>query len=131
MRGLKEKKYEYSFEKLEVWKASIKFAKSIYKTTKEFPSEEKFGLTSQLKRAVISISSNIAEGSGKNSLKDQARFSEMAYASLLEVLNQLILAHELEIINEQTLNDLRFELESLSKQLNALKNSQIRRQNEN
>lgn len=124
-------KHQYTFEKLEVWKASIKFAKSIYKTTNGFPSEEKFGLTSQLRRATISISSNIAEGSGKNSLKDQARFSEMAYASLLEVLNQLVLAYELEIINEQTLNDLRFELESLSKQINALKNTQIRRQNEN
>lgn len=130
MRSLKLKSYEYSFEKLDVWKASIDFAKSIYKTASLFPTEERFGLTSQLKRAVISVSSNIAEGSAKKSLKDQARFSEIAYASLLEVLNQLILAFELDLINEETLNALRLELENLSKQINALKNSQTRRLNE-
>lgn len=130
MRGLNTKNHKYGFEKLEVWKSSINFAKSIYKIANKFPPEEKFGLTAQIKRAVISVSSNIVEGSAKKSLKEQARFSEIAYASLLEVLNQLILAFELEFIDENTLNEFRFELENLSKQLNGLKNSQIRRQNE-
>ena len=130
MSSLEVKDFRYSFEKLDVWKASIKFAKSIYQATSKFPSEEKFGLTSQIKRAVISISSNIAEGSAKKSLKDQARYTEIAYASLLEVLNQLILAYELEFISEELLLHLRLELENLSKQINALKNSQLRRINE-
>lgn len=130
MSNCSAKYHKYGFEKLEVWKASIKLAKLIYKTTSEFPNEEKFGLVSQIKRAVTSVSSNIVEGSGKKSLKDQARYTEISYASLLEVLNQLRLAYELEFISESKICELRLEIENLSKQLNALKNSQIRRQYE-
>lgn len=119
--------YKFSFEKLEIWQASIKFAKIIYEITNKFPVEERFGLTSQIKRAAISISSNIAEGSAKKSLKDQARYTEIAFGSLLEVLNQFILAFELLFINESDLSVIRTEIESLSRQINALKNSQIRR----
>lgn len=122
--------YEYGFEKLEVWKASIQFTKSIYKITNKFPDAEKFGLTAQIKRAAISISSNITEGSAKNSLKEQAKYTEIAFASLLEVINQLILAFELSFIMEDELEILRFEAENLSRQLNAFKNSQVRRLNE-
>ena len=86
-----EEIYKYNFEKLEVWKNSIDFAKKIYEITECFPDVEKFGLVSQIRRAVVSISSNIAEGSAKQPLKDQARFTEMAFGSLMEVLNQIIL----------------------------------------
>ena len=122
--------YKFSFEKLEVWQFSINFAKIVYGIANKFPMEEKFGLTSQIKRAVISISSNIAEGSAKKSLKDQARYTEIAFGSLLEVLNQFILAFELSYISEQDLFIIRTEIESLSRQINALKNSQIRRSHE-
>lgn len=119
--------HNYSFEKLEVWKNSINFAKIVYKITAKFPSDEKFGIVNQIRRATVSISSNIAEGSGKNSLKDQARFVEIAYGSLLETLNQIILSYELSFIKYNEYCLLRERIESIARQLNALKKSQIKR----
>lgn len=119
--------YIYGFEKLEVWKNSIVLAKLIYNITNNFPKNETYGLISQIRRAIVSVSSNIAEGSSKNSYKDQARFSEIAYGSLLEVLNQLIISYELEYINEDCYLECRNQIEVLSRQLNAYKNSQITR----
>lgn len=121
--------HRYSFEKLEVWQNSMGFAKQVYLLTNQFPKSELYCLTSQIRRAVISISSNIAEGSTRNSLKDQARFTEIAYGSLLEVLNQLILANELSYINNEDLDLLRCKIEEIGRQLNALKKSQIERYN--
>ena len=83
---------KYSFENLEVWQKSRKLVKTIYKTTEKFPKDEKFGLTSQIRRVSISVSSNIAEGSTRWSKKDKARFYEIAFGSLMEILNQLILS---------------------------------------
>ena len=122
-----EHNYIYGFEKLEVWKNSITLAQLVYNITANFPKNETYGLTSQIRRAIVSVSSNIAEGSSKNSYKDQARFSEMAYGSLLEVLNQLIISYELEYINEECYIECRNQIEVLSRQLNAYKNSQITR----
>lgn len=119
--------YEYNFEKLEVWKFSIEFAKKIYEITERFPDIEKFGLVSQIRRAVVSISSNVAEGSAKQSLKDQARFTEMAFGSLMEILNQIILSFKLKFIKEKDYMDIRDYIENLSRQLNALKKSQLKR----
>lgn len=121
--------YKFGFEKLEVWQNSIQLSKLIYYLTLSFPKEETYGLTSQIKRAMISVSSNIAEGSSKNSLKDQARFSEIAFGSLLEVLNQIILAYELSYISEENYIDCRNKIEIISRQLNALKKSQVERTN--
>ncbi len=121
--------YKFGFEKLEVWQNSIQLSKLIYYLTLSFPKEETYGLTSQIRRAMISVSSNIAEGSSKNSLKDQARFSEIAFGSLLEVLNQIILAFELSYISEENYIDCRNKIEIISRQLNALKKSQVKRTN--
>ena len=71
----------YSFEKLDVWMEARQLVKWIYIHTASFPSEEKFGLVMQLRRAAISIVSNLAEGSGRQSSKDQAHFSQIAYGS--------------------------------------------------
>ena len=122
--------YEYNFEKLEVWKFSIDFAKKVYEITESFPDIEKFGLVSQIRRAVVSISSNVAEGSAKQSLKDQARFTEMAFGSLMEILNQMILSFKLKFIKEKDYIDIRNYIENLSRQLNALKKSQLKRYKE-
>ena len=122
--------YEYNFEKLEVWKFSIDFAKNVYEITESFPDIEKFGLISQIRRAVVSISSNVAEGSAKQSLKDQARFTEMAFGSLMEILNQIILSFKLKFIKEKDYIDIRNYIENLSRQLNALKKSQLKRYKE-
>lgn len=120
--------HEFSFEKLNVWQNSINFVEDIYKLTDKFPKSELYCLTSQIRRATISIPSNIAEGSTRKSFKDQARYTEIAFGSLLETLTQLIIAHKLQYINENDFNNSRIEIEKISRQLNALKNSQIERQ---
>ena len=78
----------FGFEKLEVWQLAIDFADIVYSATRNFPTDERFGLTNQMRRAAVSISSNIAEGSSRNSRKDFARFIEIATGSLYEVLSQ-------------------------------------------
>jgi len=106
--------YTYSFEKLEVWNESKEFTKSIYTLTSTFPDSEKFGLVSQLRRASVSICSNIAEGSARKSFKDKAHFTTMAFSSTVEVLNQLILSFELHIIKESDYLKLRQDIESVT-----------------
>ena len=117
--------YIYSFEKLEVWVEAKELSKMIYTITKEFPNDEKFGLTSQLKRASISICSNIAEGSARKTNKDKAHFTVIAFSSAVEVLNQIIIAHELSLINTEKYTVLRQNIESITNKLNALRNYQI------
>jgi four helix bundle protein len=112
--------HTYSFEKLNVWQNTREFTKKVYLITHDFPADEKFGLVSQIRRAVISISSNIAEGSSRSSLKDQAHFYNMAYSSALEVISQLMLSLDLQLINETTYTELREALEQITNQLNAL-----------
>lgn len=114
---------EYGFEKLLVWQESKDIAVIIYKTTQSFPSEEKYGLTNQLRRAAISVSSNIAEGSNRTTKNDQARFYSIAYSSLMEVLSQIIISRELGFIQKEQYENIRLKIESISNKLNALKNS--------
>jgi len=117
--------YLFSFEKLEVWKCSVDLTKSIYELTNLFPENEKFGLISQLRRASISIASNLAEGTSRNTNKDKAHFTTMAYSSLMEVLNQLILSKELNFISENDYGKLRENISKISNMLNALRKSQL------
>lgn len=93
--------HTYSFEKLKAWKESRKLVRQIYQLTKTLPDSEKFGLMSQMRRAAISVSSNLAEDSGRATLNDQKHFYRMAYSSLLEILNQLILALDLAYISKE------------------------------
>lgn len=116
--------YSYSFEKLEVWIESKELAKSIYHIKNHFPDNEKFGLTSQLRRASISICSNVAEGSARNSFKDKAHFTTIAFASCVEVLNQIIISNELNFISNEDYFLLRIKIESITNKLNALRNFQ-------
>ncbi len=116
---------EYSFEKLIVWQKSKQLAVIIYKTTKDFPKEELFGMTSQMRRCCVSIASNIAEGSGRNSPKDKARFTEIAYSSALELVNQTIISLELEYISDENYKIIRQELHDITYMLNGLYKSQI------
>lgn len=117
--------YTYYFEKLDVWKISIQLTKDVYTVTKSFPDEEKFGLISQLRRASSSVPTNITEGLSRDSFKDQARFSTIAYGSLMEVLNLLIIAKELDYIEEENYLELRLNINEVSNKLNSLKKSQI------
>jgi len=90
----------YSFEKLEVWQHARKLAVWTYSITKKFPSGEKFGLIIQMRRAAISIASNLAEGTSRKTSKDQSHFSTIAYSSTIELLNDLIISSDLLFISE-------------------------------
>jgi len=113
--------HTYSFEKLEVWQLARKFVGFIYQITKIFPPEEKYGLVTQIRRASLSIASNIAEGSGRKSKKDQSNFYQMAYGSAMEVLNQVIISLDLKLMPENDYFTCRSKLEELSMKLYALK----------
>ncbi len=126
-----DKMYIYSFEKLEVWNEAKEFTKSIYLLTSKFPDSEKFGLVSQLRRASVSICSNVAEGSARKSYKDKAHFTTMAFGSAVEVINQLILSFELCFITELDYKKLREALESVTNKLNGLRTFQISKATEN
>ena len=113
--------YIYSFEKLEVWKLAKDLCVYIYKLTSKFPIEEKFGLISQMRRASVSIVSNIAEGGSRMSAKDQSHFYNIAYSSAIEVLNQLIISHALSLITEDSLIESRQKIEPVTGGLSNLK----------
>ncbi len=102
------------YKELEVWKKSIEFVKTVYMITNEFPQEEKFGIVSQIRRAAISIPSNIAEGATRFSDKDSSRFMDIALGSISELETQLIISKELGFIE-----NVDNELETL-KQINAM-----------
>lgn len=116
-----------SFTQLIVWQKGHKFALDIYAITKDFPKEELFGLTSQIRRAVVSITSNIAEGFGRQSYKDKARFYILAFGSLTEVQNQLLLARDLNYLEKTKFNQLWENSIEIQKMLSVLiKNSQAK-----
>ncbi len=103
------------------------FVGNVYKLTGQFPDSEKYNLTSQIRRAAVSITCNLSEGTSRSSFKDQARFSEIAYGSLLEVLNLLIVAKDLNLILEENFSELRSQIETLASQISGLKKSQLQR----
>lgn len=117
----------YSFENLKVWQESIKLGFIIYKTTSKYPNEERYGIVSQMTRAVISVSSNIAEGTSKQSFKDQLRFIEISYGSLMELLSQIIISKELSYISDKEYSMLREQIETVSKLLSGYRKSLINR----
>ena len=88
----------YSFEKLECWQQARQLAVWTYNTTRTFPAEEKFGITSQMRRAAVSIASNIAEVTSRKTAKDQNHFSTISYSSTIELLNDLIIANDLKFL---------------------------------
>jgi four helix bundle protein len=87
------------FTDLKTWQTSRELTKLIYKTTADFPASELYGLTSQMKRASISVASNIAEGFRRDTMKDKIHFYVMAHGSLTELQNQLILGHDLSFMS--------------------------------
>ena len=119
--------YQFSFEKLDVWQLSRKLSVSIYKRTQSFPPEEKYSLTSQTRRSALSVSANIAEGTTRVSAKDQSHFTTIAFSSLMELFNHLIIASDLGYIIEDELNNYRQQIQPLSVKLSNLKASQIKR----
>ena len=113
--------YLFNFEKLDVWKKAKEFTQKVYILTKSFPDEEKFGLTSQLRRSAISVCSNIAEGSSRISKNDQKHFYNLAYSSLMENINQFLISENLDYITENNVHALRKDVNIISYMLNNLR----------
>lgn len=118
---------QFAFEKLEVWQSARKLALEVSRTTKEFPKSELYGLTSQSNRSSLSVASNLAEGSSRVSLKDQAHFSNQAYSSLMETASHLIISTDLGLVTEDVTDLLLNHAHDLSVRINNLRDSQIRR----
>jgi len=112
--------YTYAFEKLAVWKANRQFIKRLYSASKSFPKEELFGITSQIRRATVSVSCNLAEGSARISGKEQNRFYEIAFGSAVEVVNLLILTNDLEMLPDNDYAYLRNEMEKITFDISTL-----------
>jgi len=121
--------YQLGFEKLVVWKEARLFISKIYEITKGFTFDEKYGLTNQIRRAAVSVSGNIAEGSSRTSPKDQAHFTQLAYGSLIEVLSHLYVALDLSYLTSEDFEEVRLNVYKLSNQLNALRKAQLKRLN--
>ena len=113
----------FNFEKLEVWQKAIQFADLVYRLTKTFPDDERFGLTSQMRRAAVSISSNIAEGTSRHSRDDYARFLEIASGSLFEVVSQSFIGRNLGLLNDDAFRALYSAAEEQSRMLSGLRRS--------
>jgi four helix bundle protein len=109
-----------SFTDLQVWQSSRRLALIIYKETKMFPESEKFGLVSQIRRAVISVSSNIAEGYGRSSSKDREHFYVMASGSLFELKSQIIISNDLGFLDTDIMDRILAEADITHKQINSL-----------
>jgi four helix bundle protein len=117
--------YTYAFEKLDVWHRGCELNKQIYEISRRLPQDERFGVVSQIRRSGISITCNLAEGSGRTKGKEQARFSEIAYSSLMEVLNLLITCVDLKYIEQAEVDAVRPLIEEISHKINALRVSQL------
>lgn len=115
----------FNFEKLTVWERAIDFADSVYGMTRHFPDDERFGLISQTRRAAISISSNLAEGSSRSSKIDFARFVEISTGSAFEVVSQAVIARRQGFLADSDFTRLYGAVEELSRMLSGLRKSLI------
>jgi len=113
----------HRYKELNVWKRSREFCSSIYSITTKFPQDEKFGLTSQLRRAAISIPSNIAEGASRSSKNDFARILEISIGSSYEIETQLLIATDLKYISKENSVELSQTIISIIKMLSKLRSS--------
>lgn len=116
----------FYYKKLEVYQYSKELVTAVYQLLSLFPQEEKFALCDQLRRAVISIPSNIAEGFGRVSTKEKVHFIEIAYGSLMEVSCQLDIAKDLKYLRESDFTTLMQQMEAIARMLSALRFSIIK-----
>ena len=119
--------YQFPHEKLQVWHSARALAKMVYDKIAAFPKHEQFGLTSQLRRSSVSVMSNLAEGSGRTSARDQAHFSQMAYGSLLELDAQFQLSVDLGFLDAYGYEEVRAMIDDLAVKISALRTSQVNR----
>lgn len=112
----------HNFRKLNIWTKSMDLVTDIYKLTNTFPSDERFGIISQMQRAALSCPTNIAEGSAKSSTKDFSRFLEISVGSLYELETELNVSRNLEYINNETFEVYQNKIVELQKMIIAFKN---------
>jgi len=108
------------FRRLQVWEKAHALTLQVYKSTKSFPSEERFGLTSQMRRAAASIPANIAEGCGRDGDPEFARFLQMAMGSATELEYHLLLAHDLEFLDKKQYDELAGSIDEVKRMLATL-----------
>lgn len=113
----------HNLEDLKIWNKAMELAVDIYKATENFPSEEKFGLTSQVRRSAVSIPSNIAEGAGRNSKKEFSYFLGVSNGSSYELKTQLIISQKLSLIKKDTAKELINRINELQKMNYGLQGS--------
>ncbi|WP_449371260.1 four helix bundle protein [Thiomonas sp.] len=117
-----------NYQELQVWQKAMAFVESVYRATQAFPREEQFGLTNQVRRAVVSIPSNIAEGQGRNSTQAFLHFLSIAYGSLQESETQIMLAHRLGYMNPTDQDALLSAASEIARMINGLQKSLAVRQ---
>lgn len=117
----------YAFENLSAWKEARVLVASVYRILDKFPKFERYALCDQIRRSIVSVPSNLAEGSGRISPKEQLHFYEIAYGSLMEAYNQLILATDLNYIAENDLSALRPQIDIVARKLNGLRSSLLKK----
>ncbi|MBB6682230.1 four helix bundle protein [Aequorivita sp. 609] len=105
----------HNFQELKIWQKSMDIAEQTYRITTKFPKEEKYGLTSQVRRSAISVPSNIAEGAGRNTDGEFKNFLGIANGSSNELFTQLVLSHRLELVSENTVKPILNELIEIQK----------------
>ena len=118
----------YAFENLNAWNEARKLVIAVYQLLDNFPKFENYALCDQIRRSIVSVPSNIAEGSGRTSIKEQLHFYEISYGSLMESYNQLIIAADIKYIEEQDLDTLRPQIDIVARMLNGLRASLLKKQ---
>lgn len=116
----------FAYRKLSVYQKALQWVIDVYGLCRKFPDFEKFALSSQVRRAAVSVTSNIAEGMSRSSNKDVAHFLEISYGSLMEVQSQLEVALLLNYITKEELDVIDPKTEEIAKMLSGLKNSKLR-----
>lgn len=117
--------FQFQFEKLNAWQEARKLVVNVYQLLEKFPKSENCALCDQLRRAVVSVPSNIAEGSGRLAIKEQIHFLEIAYASLMEVYCQLQIAVDLSYITPDDLQIVKRKIFTTSKLISGLRTSKV------
>jgi four helix bundle protein len=113
----------HNLKELKIWNKAIDLSVAVYKATSNFPREEVYGLTSQIRRSAVSVPSNISEGAGRNSNKEFIHFLGIANGSSYELQTQLIISNKLELITNETLQSLLKEIEEIQKMTYTFQNT--------
>ena len=119
----------YAFENMRAWQEARKLVVEVYRLLDGFPKFESYALCDQIRRAIVSVPSNLAEGSGRFSIKEQMHFYEIAYGSLMEAYNQLIIAADLEYIGNEQLKNIQPQIDVVARMMNGLRTSLVQKIN--